>query len=295
MEQTLSYETLYEIFRNEKNREDIQELSPTFYSDVVLYLNKNKETLDKALENNNFSEDEKEDLVRQIKNIKNLIREIYDRRETKIMNLALNFARTKTESIEFQSLLPQEKEFYKMCIETFDVFRKKNLEKTLRGSISVDTDFKEKNYFNKNFSKENKNNDFEDKKNNLQDKENDLQKNKNNLEDKENDLQKNKNNLEDKENNLEDKENNLEDNIECVTDQKTNNIKNNENETIEQDSTHDSNQDNLLKIKFKEFVPKFLGKELEIYGPFESGDVADLPIELANILLKKEKAEEFNN
>ena len=46
------------------------------------------------------------------------------------------------------------------------------------------------------------------------------------------------------------------------------------------------------KIKFLHTVPKFVGRELEVYGPFESGETEELPLELAKILIVKGMAEE---
>ena len=48
------------------------------------------------------------------------------------------------------------------------------------------------------------------------------------------------------------------------------------------------------KIKFLDTVSKFVGRELEVYGPFESGDTEKLPLELADILIDKGRAEEVN-
>ena len=48
------------------------------------------------------------------------------------------------------------------------------------------------------------------------------------------------------------------------------------------------------KIKLLHAIPKFVGRELEIYGPFEDGEIEELPLELANILIDKGKAEEIN-
>ena len=43
-------------------------------------------------------------------------------------------------------------------------------------------------------------------------------------------------------------------------------------------------------IKFNQMVPKFLGRELEVYGPFDIDDVATLPNEISQILIKQGKA-----
>ena len=46
-------------------------------------------------------------------------------------------------------------------------------------------------------------------------------------------------------------------------------------------------------VRFVHAVPKFLGLEGEEYGPFEEEDVASLPSEIVNLLLKKERVEEI--
>ena len=48
-------------------------------------------------------------------------------------------------------------------------------------------------------------------------------------------------------------------------------------------------------VRFIKPVPKFVGKQLEVYGPFEEEDVANLPTEIANILISKLRAEEINS
>jgi DNA replication initiation complex subunit (GINS family) len=49
----------------------------------------------------------------------------------------------------------------------------------------------------------------------------------------------------------------------------------------------------IKSVRFIKSVPKFLGPELEIYGPFEENDIASLPTKIANILVKKDRAEEM--
>jgi len=45
-------------------------------------------------------------------------------------------------------------------------------------------------------------------------------------------------------------------------------------------------------VRFLHDVPKFVGKELEIYGPFVEEDMANLPSELADVLIEKRRVEE---
>ena len=49
-----------------------------------------------------------------------------------------------------------------------------------------------------------------------------------------------------------------------------------------------------IKVKFKAHVPKFVGKMMEIYGPYEEGDEEELPEIIANILVNKDRAEKLN-
>ena len=46
----------------------------------------------------------------------------------------------------------------------------------------------------------------------------------------------------------------------------------------------------LEKIEFKDDVEEFVGVDLNKYGPFKKGDVADVPKENAKLLIKMKKA-----
>ncbi|MEK6614689.1 MAG: hypothetical protein AABZ32_01045, partial [Bacteroidota bacterium] len=47
----------------------------------------------------------------------------------------------------------------------------------------------------------------------------------------------------------------------------------------------------IISVRFIKPVPKFLGPELESYGPFEPEDIASLPSQIARILVGKGRAE----
>lgn len=230
----ITYETLFEILRNEKNREDIQELSPTFYTDVISYLNKNKNMLSEIIAKN-APDDEKEDMLRQIKNIKNLIKEIYERREKKIINIALNKSRTKIDNMEADLILPEEKEFYVLSVKTLDLFRNRILTSALNGDILETTSPEPKMNMPKISKPESR-----------------------------------------------------------QEQQPKPEEKQQPKPEINEEKAKEPQSKDLSKksIKFKETVPKFLGKELEVYGPYDPEETATLPTELANILINKGKAEE---
>ena len=50
----------------------------------------------------------------------------------------------------------------------------------------------------------------------------------------------------------------------------------------------------LKTIVFKKAVPKFVDLNLKVIGPFEPGDVLRTDIDIANLLIVKNKAKEFD-
>jgi len=49
----------------------------------------------------------------------------------------------------------------------------------------------------------------------------------------------------------------------------------------------------LVRARFKEAVPEFIGSDMQTYGPFNAGDIAEIPIENFNLLV--DKAERLKN
>ena len=54
----------------------------------------------------------------------------------------------------------------------------------------------------------------------------------------------------------------------------------------------DTCEDKIKIVKFLDKIEQFVGKELELYGPFDKNDEAKLPRELADVLIKQGKAVE---
>ncbi|HLC32463.1 MAG TPA: hypothetical protein VJJ82_01420 [Candidatus Nanoarchaeia archaeon] len=104
-----TYETLYELLRKEKGREELQKIDMTFYRDILRYLKDKQSTYDDSLAKNDvFSQSEREKLQIQLNNAKRLMRDLYDLRERKIVGMALNFCRTKSHLLDASNLLPEE-------------------------------------------------------------------------------------------------------------------------------------------------------------------------------------------
>ena len=78
MEIKITLETLYDILRNEKMREELQLLNETFFVDVHSYLKEKQTLLDSKQGNFDlFVEGEKEKLDMELKSIRKMIKEIY--------------------------------------------------------------------------------------------------------------------------------------------------------------------------------------------------------------------------
>jgi len=207
----ITYETLFELMKREKDTADLQKLDPNFFNDFVDYLNEKKKILGK--EDSLFSNDEKKKVGTQIDNARRIIKEIYDRREKKILNIALIKSRTKSDVIDTSSFLENEKKFFDDVVNVLDAFRNDVINNIIDGKQAS----------------------------------------------------------------------------EIMTSKEVI-----ENKEVDVKDDNDKNEAKSTKlVRFLYAVPKFVGKELEEYGPFQEEDIANLPSEIADLLISKGKVEEI--
>jgi len=132
----ITLETLYDILMTEKKREDLQKLNETFYYDVVVYMKEKTNLLNhKKAEDDLFVVGEKEKLEQELKSIRRILKEIYEKREKKILDIALNRSRTQSNIIDTSAMLREEKEFYDFLIKLFDTYREGVLSNLSNGEI----------------------------------------------------------------------------------------------------------------------------------------------------------------
>ena len=204
-EVNITYETLFELLKREKDTADLQKIEPSFFDNFVEYLNEKKDMLNK--EDSLFSYDEKKKVEKQIDNARRLIKEIYERREKKILNIALMKSRTKTNVIDTSALLENEKRFFDEVVKVLNLFRNEVINNIITGEYASKAAVEHEEKDEKNIPKEDK---------------------------------------------------------------------------------------SMKIVRFLYEVPKFVGKELEEYGPFAEEDIANLPAEIADVLITKGNAEEIN-
>ena len=206
-EVVITYETLFELLKREKERPDLQKLEPSFFNDIIDYI-KDKKKIINAKSDSVFAQDERRKTERQLENIHKILKELYERREKKIINLAIDKSRTKSHLIDTTALLKEEKVVFDALTNLLDTYREVILHSTLNEKLPFMQELPEK-------------------------------------------------------------------------------------KPQEDFKTALELKRPVKLVRFLYKVPKFVGPELEEYGPFEEEDIANLPSEVADVLINKGKAEEI--
>ena len=212
----ITYETLFELLRREKTREDLQKLDSEFFKDVVNYIKEKKQAFESLKDKTDlFAADEKLKSQKQLQNIKKIIKELYERREKKIVSTAIDSSKTFSAAIDTSAMLKEEKQFFESILSILNKFRKDLLFSMLEAQEPNITEEKEE-------------------------------------------------------------------------------AKEEPTEELKKEEKPDVPEKDTMMIRFLYPVPKFVGKNLEQYGPFDKDDIANIPSELAGLLVKKGRAEMLN-
>lgn len=196
MEVVITYETLYELLRREKNREELQELDPNFFADAIEYMKDKMKILEESENKDDlFSSTERSKTKTEIENIKKILKDLYERRERKIITIAMDQSRTKSNLFDASKMLAEERSVYEALVKVLDAQREGVLQKVLEAKVP---------------------------------------------------------------------------------------------EILSKEAAA---QPAEKLIRFLKAVPKFVGEELEVYGPFEEDNVANLPSKIADVLISKGRAE----
>jgi DNA replication initiation complex subunit (GINS family) len=229
----INYETLFDLLRREKNREELQALDKDFYEQVFAYLNEKKSSLNKK-EDELFASAEKEKLKIQFQNIRRLIKELYEKREKKIINMAMGKARTGSDVIDTSALLPSEKEFFNDQVSLFVQYKDKVLDRILNlkefDNSKAEQDKKEGSPLGQEIVKPKEETKEEIKKEVKEEKE-------------------------------------------------------------EKEISVAAGAVERKKVLITDSLPRFVGRDGEILGPFNEGEEVELDSQIADVLVKKGKAE----
>jgi DNA replication initiation complex subunit (GINS family) len=248
----ITYDTLFELLRREKNREELQPLQESFFSDVVGYLREKELILRKTDEDNVFSAGEREKTRTQLENVRKIIKELYDRRERKIVEMAIFKSRTNSSLINTKSLLTEERLLFESLIAELNRFRNGVLINVLStNSPNVSSLLKDVPQGGEGTGGEGSSpaaNGESGQKSG-------------------------------QEGAVSGEETGQAAGIAADSGMSRKGMK----ESLSVSTT----------VKFTSHVPKFVGRELEVYGPFEPQDIANLPRQIADILINKGRAEKI--
>lgn len=209
----ITYETIFELLRVEKSRDDLQELPKLFFEDVLAYLREKQQILDESrVKEDIFSATERDKVSTEMSNIRRNLKELYERREKKIINMALNKSRTNSNIIDTSRLMDIESMFFNTLVGSLDKFRS--------GILVNMLDFRQP------FIKED--------------------------------------------------------------------IPSSEVKADNEEEKKPEEKKDTKLVRFMHPIPKFIGKELETYGPYEEEDMATLPTDIADVLISKGRAEEMS-
>ncbi len=241
----ITYETLFDLLRKEKSQAELQELPEDFYSQVAAYLQQKERDVKEA--GGPASPGAQKALIQE-RNVKKILRELHERRERKILEMALNRARSESNIIDTTPLLKEEEQFYANCAELLLTHKRRLLTPLLEGRLPSATVVAAPS---------------EEKGKHTQAAENQQARGASKAAEEERE---------------EGTKKVMEEGVEGE-------------ESKEEAEGEESKEEGAMTIRFIAAVPKFLGLQGEVHGPFEPGDTTTLPGEIATLLIKKRRAE----
>lgn len=132
----VNYDILYDVVRNEKNKEELQKLDPDFYVALANFITEQINAYKSEQQRLDlYSVAEAQDMAKRLANIQKLVKELYERREKKILQTALNKVRTGSHIIDTSAMLDVEKTIYSHLIDLLKGYRHEILDKLLSGKV----------------------------------------------------------------------------------------------------------------------------------------------------------------
>lgn len=110
-----AYEDIYELLRTEKYLTDLQNISSEQLQKIRQYFETKKELLQKQKESGLFDKSAREKLRSELENARRALKDLYERREKKVISRAIFTARTDFKLKDTTNFLPSEEKFY-LCL-----------------------------------------------------------------------------------------------------------------------------------------------------------------------------------
>jgi len=129
----ITYELLFEKMRNEKNNTELQKLPDNFYELVVEYIKGKQDLLKK--DDELFSANEKKQVFMMLENLEKILKDLYERREKKIIDLAIVKSKTRSSLVDTSTMQDNEILFFEKILMILDNFRNNILSNVLNARL----------------------------------------------------------------------------------------------------------------------------------------------------------------
>jgi DNA replication initiation complex subunit (GINS family) len=234
----ITYEQLFDTLRREKSRDDLQKLDKMFYDSVRTFL-AIKEDMIRAESTQGINSLAAQRASIEYQNVKKILKELYERRERKIITMALHRTRTETAVVDNDALLPEER----MFLESLVHLMLQNREQTLSGvemrEPMIVTPMRQyaPTTYDQDIRQGSVSASYEEEA------------------------------------------------------PKEQTVSSRSMEEAPGDTF--SSEETTVHVRFLAPIPKFVGKDLRVFGPYEADSSAELPDEIAQILIRKGRAQEI--
>ncbi|MEA3378110.1 MAG: hypothetical protein U9Q69_00570 [Nanoarchaeota archaeon] len=132
----ITYENLYDLLRREKSKFELQKLNATFFNEVIEYLNNKKAILvSQEKKDNIFASSEIDKTRTQFRNIQKILKKLYEKRESKIVQQALLSSRNDGNGHDTASMLPEEQTFFFSVLTNLNDYRQNILHNLFKCSM----------------------------------------------------------------------------------------------------------------------------------------------------------------
>ena len=135
-ENIITYEKLYDLLRKEKYSQELQKVDEHFFRSVIKYLEEKTAIIEAQKGKDSIFSGEVEKTEKQLINVKKIVKELYEKREFKIIQLALLSSRIKERDVS-ASLLPEERRLFLEALDVFNKFRSSILERVVEKQTPV--------------------------------------------------------------------------------------------------------------------------------------------------------------
>ena len=124
MEDTITFEYLYDILRKEKYSKEIQKLDDNFLQNLKKYITEKTKILKSQSEKESiFTATETQKTRKHLENVQKLIKELFERRESKILYLAFVVSKTHGKHQLLSNLTKEEEILLQEIIQKLEMFR----------------------------------------------------------------------------------------------------------------------------------------------------------------------------